>query len=221
MRVEALDGVNSGCSDTHKDSTLGVTIAYVENDKRELVQEVHQLARLGMLLVDSAEGNVLVQSGSGEWEGGEGRSHRGSSLSLKRAATATVEDRGGYIGGRAGRSSAALAPGGSSSGGSGTPPGHPSNRTKRKTKTNFVKMIDENAVIIISTSKCCMCIIVKSLLVSLGINPKVFNVDKEEKNFVLMKLSKMNEDANSSTGGRGRTIGVTNRVYRREVLRRC
>ncbi|PHT90500.1 hypothetical protein T459_05613 [Capsicum annuum] len=63
------------------------------------------------------------------------------------------------------------------------PPGHPSNRTKRKEKTNFAKLIDENAVIIISTSKCCMCIIVKSLLVSLGINPKVFNVDKEEKNF--------------------------------------
>ncbi|PHU26230.1 Glutaredoxin-C9 [Capsicum chinense] len=53
---------------------------------------------------------------------------------------------------RAGRSSAAPALGGSSSGGSRMPPGHPSNRTKRKAKTNFAKLIDENAVIIISTT---------------------------------------------------------------------
>ncbi|PHT55900.1 hypothetical protein CQW23_04386 [Capsicum baccatum] len=75
------------------------------------------------------------------------------------------------------RSSAAPAVGGSSRGGSGTPLGHPSNRRKRKAKT------------------------VKSLLVSLGVNPKVFNMDGEEKTSMLMKLSKMNEGANSGTGG--------------------
>ncbi|PHT55898.1 Glutaredoxin-C9 [Capsicum baccatum] len=99
------------------------------------------------------------------------------------------------------RSSVAPAVGGSSSGGSGTPSGHPSNRTKRKAKTGFAKLIGENAVLIISMSECCMCVIVKSLLVSLGVNPKVFNVDEEEKTSVLMKLSKMNEGASSGTGG--------------------
>ncbi|KAF3635743.1 hypothetical protein FXO37_25831 [Capsicum annuum] len=38
------------------------SIAHVENDKRELVWKVHQLARLGVRLVDSAKGNVWVQS---------------------------------------------------------------------------------------------------------------------------------------------------------------
>ena len=36
--------------------------AQVENGKKKLVQEVHQLARLGVCLVDSAEGSVWVQS---------------------------------------------------------------------------------------------------------------------------------------------------------------
>ncbi|PHT90493.1 hypothetical protein T459_05606 [Capsicum annuum] len=41
----------------------------------------------------------------------------------------------------------------------------------------------------------------KSLLVLLGVNPIVFKVEEEEKSSVLMKLSKMNEGFNSSTGG--------------------
>ncbi|PHT55905.1 hypothetical protein CQW23_04394 [Capsicum baccatum] len=41
---------------------------------------------------------------------------------------------------------------------------------------------------------------VKSLLVSLGLNPMVFKVKEEEKTSVLMKLSKMNEGFSSSTG---------------------
>ncbi|KAM3285043.1 glutaredoxin-C9-like [Capsicum chacoense] len=99
------------------------------------------------------------------------------------------------------RSSVAPAASGSSSGGSGTPSGHPSNRTKRKEKTGFAELIDENVVLIISMSECYMCVTVKRLLVSLGVNPKVFNVDEEEKTSVLMKLSKMNEGASSGTGG--------------------
>ncbi|PHU26240.1 hypothetical protein BC332_04572 [Capsicum chinense] len=65
------------------------------------------------------------------------------------------------------RSSVVPAAGGSSSGGSGTPPGHS----------------------------------LKTLLVSLGVNPMVFKVKEEEKTFVLMKLSKMNKGFSSSTGG--------------------
>ncbi|PHT55916.1 hypothetical protein CQW23_04402 [Capsicum baccatum] len=65
------------------------------------------------------------------------------------------------------RSSVAPAVGGSSSGGSGTPPGHS----------------------------------LKSLLVSLGVNPMVLKVEEVEKTSMLMKLSKMNEGFSSSTGG--------------------
>lgn len=38
------------------------SVAYVENDKKELVREVHRLTKLGVRLVDSVEGNVWVQS---------------------------------------------------------------------------------------------------------------------------------------------------------------
>lgn len=34
------------------------SVAYVEDDKKELVREVNQLARLGIRLVDSDEGSV-------------------------------------------------------------------------------------------------------------------------------------------------------------------
>ena len=36
------------------------SFAYMENDKKELVREVHRLVRLGVRLVDSAEGNIMV-----------------------------------------------------------------------------------------------------------------------------------------------------------------
>ncbi|KAF3620240.1 hypothetical protein FXO38_32476 [Capsicum annuum] len=40
------------------------SIAHVEDSKNELAQEVHQLARLGVLLVDTEEGDIWVQSSS-------------------------------------------------------------------------------------------------------------------------------------------------------------
>ncbi|PHT96829.1 hypothetical protein BC332_34245 [Capsicum chinense] len=49
-------------------------------------------------------------------------------------------------------------------------------------------------------SECCMCASVKSLLVSLGVNPVIFKVDEEEKTSVLIKLIKMNEGINNDTG---------------------
>ena len=36
------------------------SVAHVENDNIELVQEVHQLDRLGVRLFDSSKGNVWV-----------------------------------------------------------------------------------------------------------------------------------------------------------------
>ncbi|XP_047259432.1 glutaredoxin-C8-like [Capsicum annuum] len=80
-----------------------------------------------------------------------------------------------------------------------TPPGHPSNRRKGKAITGFDKLIAENVILIVSTSECCMCASVKSLLVSLGVNPVIFKVDEEDKTSVLIKLIKMNEVASSDT----------------------
>ncbi|XP_047260063.1 glutaredoxin-C9-like [Capsicum annuum] len=100
----------------------------------------------------------------------------------------------------AGRFSVTPTAGGSNSGESRMPPGHPSNRRKGKAIIGFDKLIVENAILIVSMRECCMCALVKSLLVSLGVNPMIFKVDEEEKTSVLIKLIKMNEVASSDTG---------------------
>ncbi|PHT55903.1 hypothetical protein CQW23_04389 [Capsicum baccatum] len=102
----------------------------------------------------------------------------------------------------AGRFSITPTTGGSDSGESRTPPGLPSNRRKGKAITGFDKLIAENAILIVSMSECCMCASVKSLLVSLGVNPMIFKVDEEEKTSVLIKLIKMNEGVSNDTGER-------------------
>lgn len=38
------------------------SVAHVEDGKKNLAQEVHQLTRIGVYLVDSVEGSVWVQS---------------------------------------------------------------------------------------------------------------------------------------------------------------
>ncbi|WMV29614.1 hypothetical protein MTR67_022999 [Solanum verrucosum] len=40
------------------------SVAHVENGKKELVQDLHRLSRLGVCLVDSNESGVIVQNGS-------------------------------------------------------------------------------------------------------------------------------------------------------------
>ena len=40
------------------------SVAHVEEDKKELVKEVHRLARLGVKLLGTMEGGMLVQNGS-------------------------------------------------------------------------------------------------------------------------------------------------------------
>ena len=40
------------------------SVAHVEDGKKKLVQEVHQVSQLGVCLVDSSEGSIWVQSSS-------------------------------------------------------------------------------------------------------------------------------------------------------------
>ncbi|WMV18525.1 hypothetical protein MTR67_011910 [Solanum verrucosum] len=40
------------------------SVAHVEDEKKELVQDVHRLARLGVQLVDYTKGGVMVHNGS-------------------------------------------------------------------------------------------------------------------------------------------------------------
>ncbi|PHT55915.1 hypothetical protein CQW23_04401 [Capsicum baccatum] len=99
-----------------------------------------------------------------------------------------------------GRFSVTPTAGGSNSGESRTPPRHPSNHRKGKAIIGFDKLIAENAILLISMSECCMCASVKSLLVSLRVNPVIFKVDEEEKTSVLIKLIMMNEGVSNDSG---------------------
>ncbi|CAN8304012.1 unnamed protein product [Cochlearia groenlandica] len=63
-------------------------------------------------------------------------------------------------------------------------------------------MVEENAVIVIGCRGCCMCHVVKRLLLGLGVNPAVFEIE-EEKGLeeVVSELERINSE-NSVQGGR-------------------
>ncbi|CAJ2658938.1 unnamed protein product [Trifolium pratense] len=56
-------------------------------------------------------------------------------------------------------------------------------------ETNVIKMVSENAVIIIGTRGCCLCHVVKRLLQGLGVNPPVYEVDQDRETAVASQLS--------------------------------
>ncbi|RDY14646.1 Glutaredoxin-C9, partial [Mucuna pruriens] len=56
--------------------------------------------------------------------------------------------------------------------------------------SNAVKMVAENAVIVIGTRGCCMCHVVQKLLQGLGVNPPVYEVDEGHEVAVAAELSR-------------------------------
>ncbi|WMV24391.1 hypothetical protein MTR67_017776 [Solanum verrucosum] len=48
---------------------LVVDVAHVEEKGKELAKDVHRLARLGVSLIDTSDGGVIVQNRSQEWIG--------------------------------------------------------------------------------------------------------------------------------------------------------
>ncbi|KAK4364127.1 hypothetical protein RND71_015485 [Anisodus tanguticus] len=65
--------------------------------------------------------------------------------------------------------------------------------------TRVAKSISENAIIVVATRGCCMCHVVKNLLLGLGVNPTIFEVNKEDENDVMEELSRI---IGGSGGGR-------------------
>ncbi|KAJ9168786.1 hypothetical protein P3X46_020276 [Hevea brasiliensis] len=58
---------------------------------------------------------------------------------------------------------------------------------------NYVqKLVLENSVIVFGKRGCCMCHVVKKLLLGLGVNPTVFEVDEKEEAAVMNELSNIN-----------------------------
>ncbi|KAK4345061.1 hypothetical protein RND71_035237 [Anisodus tanguticus] len=74
------------------------------------------------------------------------------------------------------------------------------------TTTRMAKSVSENAIIIVATRGCCMCHVVKNLLVGLGVNPTMFKVNKEDEDDVMKELSRI-------VGGGGRTTMELRAVF--------
>ncbi|CAN4117474.1 unnamed protein product [Withania somnifera] len=57
----------------------------------------------------------------------------------------------------------------------------------------------ENAIIVIATRGCCMCHVLKNLLLGLGVNPTIFEVNSEDEDYVKKELSMIVGRANGTT----------------------
>ncbi|GMJ14167.1 hypothetical protein HRI_005085900 [Hibiscus trionum] len=62
------------------------------------------------------------------------------------------------------------------------------------TGKGVTKLVLENSVIVFSRRGCCMCHVVKSLLLELGVNPTVCEVEAEKEAGVRNELSRINGD---------------------------
>ncbi|KAJ4729719.1 putative Glutaredoxin [Melia azedarach] len=62
--------------------------------------------------------------------------------------------------------------------------------------TNLRNMVSENAVIVFAKRGCCMSHVVKRLLLGLGVNPAVYEVDEEDEAGVLDELEMINKLGN-------------------------
>ncbi|XP_050213021.1 glutaredoxin-C9 [Mercurialis annua] len=68
---------------------------------------------------------------------------------------------------------------------------------------NYVhKLVLENSVIVFGKRGCCMCHVVKRLLLGLGVNPAVFEVDEKEEAAVIDELSNVNGGRKREDGGK-------------------
>ena len=63
MRILYHPGKTNVVADALSRFSMGST-AHVEEEKKELAREVHRLAHLGVRLMDSTEGEVMVMNGA-------------------------------------------------------------------------------------------------------------------------------------------------------------
>lgn len=60
--------------------------------------------------------------------------------------------------------------------------------TRKEEASNVKNMVSENAVILIGKRGCCMCHAMKRLLLMLGVNPAVYEVDDKDEDSVVSEL---------------------------------
>ncbi|KAJ7947029.1 Glutaredoxin [Quillaja saponaria] len=64
-----------------------------------------------------------------------------------------------------------------------------------------MKMISENPVVVFGEPSCCMCHVVKKLLLGLGVNPAVYEVEEDHAVAVVEFLTRMNIGLNEGREG--------------------
>ncbi|KAH0751610.1 hypothetical protein KY285_004758 [Solanum tuberosum] len=77
--------------------------------------------------------------------------------------------------------------------------------------TSVTKSISENAIIVVALRGCCMCHVVKNLLLGLGVNPTIFEVNNEDEDDVKKELSII--VGGGGTGGGGGTTTAFPAVF--------
>ncbi|KAH0719915.1 hypothetical protein KY290_004832 [Solanum tuberosum] len=77
--------------------------------------------------------------------------------------------------------------------------------------TSVAKSISENAIIVVALRGCCMCHVVKNLLLGLGVNPTIFEVNNEDEDDVKKELSII--VGGGGTGGGGGTTTTFPAVF--------
>ncbi|XP_055809097.1 glutaredoxin-C9-like [Solanum dulcamara] len=106
-----------------------------------------------------------------------------------------------------GRSSSATSSGGSTifesrSGESNTTNSDDDTRSRNRNSyvtTRVAKSISENAIIVVAIRGCCMCHVAKNLLLGLGANPTIFEVNDEDEDDVKKELSIIVSSAGGTT----------------------
>ncbi|KAJ8549527.1 hypothetical protein K7X08_033234 [Anisodus acutangulus] len=76
-------------------------------------------------------------------------------------------------------------------------------KNNNDTRMGVARLIAENAIVVVATHECSMCLVVKVLLRELGVNPTLYEVNEADKAIVLEELSRINEGGEGSEGGGG------------------
>ncbi|KAI5657199.1 hypothetical protein M9H77_25992 [Catharanthus roseus] len=56
---------------------------------------------------------------------------------------------------------------------------------------DVTKLVSENAVVVLGRRGCCMCHVVRKLLLGHGVNPRVIDVDETDEAAIIQELSKL------------------------------
>ncbi|CAH8292518.1 unnamed protein product [Eruca vesicaria subsp. sativa] len=72
-------------------------------------------------------------------------------------------------------------------------------KTQETGESSVLTLVEENALIVIGRRGCCMCHVVKSLLLGLGVNPAVLEMDEEKEEEVMSELEKISVEGGRET----------------------